>query len=290
MIKKAVIPIAGLGTRFLSLSRVVPKELWPLVDKPMVQYIVEEAVASGINQIIFVLNPEKKMVLDYFKKPSKKLEKILKERKKDYLLEHSKNLEETLRHVSFSFVIQKEALGDGHAILQAKKLVGEEPCAILFSDDIVESKTPCLLQLTKIFKTCQKPVLALYRMPKEKLSNYGVVDVEKIASHLHKIKKIVEKPPIEKAPSDLTIVGKYIIVPEVFDYLKKMAPNHRGEIILADTLDKMVKDGKMIYGYEFEGEWQECGSIQEYLRSNLYLSLKHSKFGPELRKHLKEIK
>lgn len=273
-IKKAIIPIAGLGTRFLPLSKVVPKELWPLVDRPVIQYIVREAKASGINQIIFVISPEKKVVLDYFKK-SPKIEKILKERKKNHLLTELKNLEDLCQNISFSYVFQKKPLGDGQAIFQAAKIVGSEPCAVLFADDVVDSKIPCLLQLAKIFKTCQNPVVALYKLPKEKLSSYGVVGVEKIANCLYKIKKIVEKPLPEEVPSsDLVIVGKYILTPEVFDYLGKAKPNEKGEILLAEILAKMIKDGKIIYGYEFEGKWLECGNKLNWLESNLYLGAK----------------
>jgi UTP--glucose-1-phosphate uridylyltransferase len=289
-IKKAIIPIAGAGTRFLPLSKTMPKELWPLGDKPLVQYIVEEAMASGIREIIFVVPPKRNLVLDYFKKINPKIEKFLKQRKKEHLLERLKALQAILKEVSFSFVIEREPLGDGHAVLQAKKAVGGTPCAVLFSDDVVESKKPCLGQLAEVFKTCQKPVLSLHRLAKERLPFYGIVDVEKIASRLFKIKRIVEKPSADEAPSDLTITGKYILTPEVFDYLKKMPPNSRGEIILADALEKMVRDGKMVYGYEFEGEWWECGNIQAYLESGLHFSLNHPQYGLELKKFLKQMK
>ena len=293
-ITKVVIPIAGLGTRFLPLSKILPKELWPLVDKPVIQYIVEEAKNSGISDIIFVISPEKKIVLDYFKKyyfqKSPKLEKTLKDRKKQEMLKELISLEELCRDLNFSFVLQKKPLGDGHAILQAKDLVGEEPFGVLFGDDIVDSKTPCLLQLAKIFKTCQKPIVSLQRVPKERLSSYGVVGVEKIANRLFKVKKFVEKPTAEAAPSDLAIVGKYILTPEVFDYLKKAKPTKSGEIILANTFAKMIEDGKMIYGYEFEGEWLECGTKDGWVQCNFQLSLKHPKFSPQLKGILKKIK
>jgi len=286
-IRKAIIPIAGLGTRFLPLSKVLPKELWPLVDKPVIQYIVEEAKTSGISQIIFVISPEKKVVLDYFKKyyfqKSAKLEKNLKEKNKISFLQELKKLEDLCQNLSFSFVFQKKPLGDGQAVLETQDLVGEEPAAVLFGDDIVDSKIPCLSQLSKIFKTCQKPIIALQRVLKEKISSYGIVGIEKIADRLYKIKKIAEKPPLEVAPSDLAIVGKYIITPEVFSYLKKALPNKGGEIILAETFDKMIKDGKMIYGYEFEGKWLECGNKADWLKSNLYLALKHPQYGKELK-------
>jgi len=288
-IKKAIIPIAGLGTRFLPLSKVVPKELWPVVDKPMIQYTIEEAKNSGIKQIIFVITPETKAVLNYFKK-SPKIEKILKERKKDHLLEEIKDLEDLCKDISFSYVFQKKPLGDGHAVLQAKNLIGKEPCFVLYPDDIVESKTPCVLQLIQVFKTAQKPVIALYRLPKEKLSLYGIVGGEKITSRLYKIKKIVEKPSIEEAPSNLTIVGKRIITEEVFDYLKKAKQSEKGEIYLTEVIAEMVKDGKIVYGYEFEGKWLECGNKLGWLESHLYLSLKHPQFGDKLKKILKEIR
>ncbi len=289
-IKKAIIPLAGAATRFLPLSKVVAKELWPLVDIPVIQYIIEEAKNSGIQEIIFVLSPENKKVLDYLK-PSPKIEKILKARKKESILAEMKNFEELFKDISFSYVLQKKPLGDGHALLQAAKLVGEEPVACMFGDDIIESKTPGILQLAEIFKTCQKPVVALHRLPKERIPAYGVVGVEKIANRLYKIKKIIEKPSLEEAPSDLAIVGRHILTPEVFDYLKKAKPTKKGEIILAEVLNNhMLKDGKVIYGYEFEGNWLECGDKIRWLKSNLYFSLKHPKFGPELKNYLKELR
>ena len=293
MIKKAILPIAGLGTRFLPLSKIFPKEVWPLVDKPVIQYLVEEAKQSGISEIIFVISPEKKVVVDYFQKyylqKSPKLEKRLREQGKVNLLEELKKLEELCQGLSFSFVFQKKPLGDGHAILQAKDLVGDEPVAVLFGDDIVESKTPCLAQLIKVFKTAQKPVIALSEVSKEKVSSYGIVGIEKIANRLFKIKKIVEKPVINKAPSDLAIVGKYILTSEVFDYLKKAKPSKKGEIILAEVLEEMIGDGKIIYGYQFEGQWLECGTKEGWLECHFYLTFKHPQYGLKLREVLKTL-
>lgn len=289
-IKKAIIPLAGLGTRFLPLSKVVSKELWPLVDVPIIQYIIEEAKNSGIQEIIFVLSPENKKVLDYLK-PSPKIEKILKERKKEDILAEIKKLEELLKDISFSYVFQKKPLGDGHALLQAAKHIEDEPVVCMFGDDVIDSKIPGALQLAKVFKTCQKPVIALSRLPREKLPFYGIVGIEKIANRLYKIKKIIEKPSLETAPSDLAIIGRHILTPEVFDYLKKAKPTKKGEIILAEVLNnQMLKDGKLVYGYELEGNWLECGDKLRWLKSNLYLSLKHPKFGPELKNYLKELK
>jgi len=289
-IKKAIIPIAGLGTRFLPLSKVVPKELWPIVDAPIIQYIISEAKQSGIKEIIFVLKPENKKILDYLK-PCPKIEKILKEKKKEDILFEVKNLEELCKNLSFSYVMQKEPLGDGHAILQAAKFTGDEPVACMFGDDIIDSKIPGVFQLAKVFKTCQKPVIALNRQPKEKIPHYGIVSVEKIANRFFKIKKIIEKPSLEQAPSDLAVIGRYILTPEVFDYLKKARPSKKDEIILAEVFNNyMLRDGKVIYGYELEGKWLECGDKLRWLKSNLYLSLKHPQYGPELKDYLKESK
>ena len=288
MVKKAIIPIAGLGTRFLPLSKAVPKELLPLADKPIIQYLIEEARDSGIEEIIFVLNPNNKKMAEYLK-PSLKLEKILKERKKTDILEEVKELEDLFRGLTFSFVIQKEPLGDGHAILQAAKLVKDEPVACMFGDDIIDSDTPGIAQLEKVFRTCEKPIIGLYKPPKETLPSYGVIKNEKIANRLHKVKGIVEKPKADKLPSDLAIVGKYILTPEVFHYLKRVKPSGKGEIILAEAFNLMLKEGKLIYAYEFDGEWFECGDKAKWLKSNLHFSLNHPKYGPELRRFVKKI-
>lgn len=293
IIKKAIIPVAGVGTRFLPLTKVGLKEFLPLVDKPLIHYVVAEVCRAGIGQVIFVTNPKRKEVLEYFKK-SPELEETLKERKREHLLGELEKINKISENVSFSSVFfssasQKRPLGDGHAILQAASLASQESCAVLFPDDIIDSKTPCIEQLIKVFKTCRRPVIAIKQIPKEKVSRYGVVMVEKIAHRFYKIKKIVEKPSLKEAPSDLVIVGRYIVTPEVFDELKKTKPNKRGEIILADALSKIVEDGKTVYGYEFEGEWLDCGEKLNWLKSNLYLSLKHPQFGQEIKKYLKEI-
>jgi len=292
-VKKLIIPIAGLGTRFLPLSKIIPKELWPLVDKPVIQYIVEEAQASGIKEIIFVNRPDKKEVQDYFKKYINKIpeiEEVLRQRKKNHLLKELKNLEKITKKISFSYVLQKEPLGASHAVFQAKNLIKKEPCAVMWADDVVESKVPCLLQLIKVFQKYQKPVIALYQIPKESFQFYGMVKVEKIANRIYKIKKVVEKPLIEKAPSNLAAVGKFIITPEVFDYLKKIPFDLKTDVALDEILGKMAEKEKEVYGYEFEGRWLECGNKLAYLKSNLYLSLKHPQFGLKLKKNFKILK
>jgi len=291
--------VAGLGTRFLPLSRAISKEFFPLVDKPIIQYIIEEVKKSGIKEIVFVTSPQSgpqsKAILSYFQK-SPELEKMLLKRKKDKILKELKDFEEIFDGISFSSVVQKTPLGDGHAILQAAKQINKEPVAVSFGDDIIDSDEPAISQLINIFKTCNAPVVALKQLPIEKVSAYGVVAVEKIANHLYKIKKIVEKPEgpggYPEAPSNLVIVGKYILTPEVFQYLKKAGghPDKKGEIILAEVFDKMLSDGKIIYGCELKGEWLECGDKLKWLKSFFYLTLKDPRFGPELRNYLKQIR
>ena len=288
-IKKAIIPVAGLGTRFLPLSLVVSKEFFPLVDKPIIQYIIEEVKKSGIKEVFFIISPKQKMILNYFKK-SPELENILIKRRKEKLLKDLKSFEEVFDGISFSFVVQKNPLGDGHAILQAQKLVGSEPIAVSFGDDIIDSQEPALLQLMNTFKTCSAPVIALKSLPKEQIGAYGSVAVEKIAHNLYKIKKIIEKPTVNEIQSNLVVVGKYILTPDVFDYLKKSKPSAKGEIILGEVFDKMLNDGKTIYGYELKGEWLECGDKLKWLKSFLYLALKDPIFGKDLKEYLKGIK
>lgn len=290
-IKKAIIPIAGLGTRFLPLSKVLPKEFFPLIDKPAIQYIIDEAKNSGIKEIIFVNRPEKKEIERYFTQyatNSPELEEILKDRGKNELLRELANLENDARQITFSYVFQQKQLGDGHAILQAKTATNCEPCLVLFGDDIVDAKTPCSQQLIKIFEKYQKPVIALYKLPEEKLSSYGVVRVKKINPRLYKIEGIEEKPAPGRAPSNLAIVGKYVINSQVFDFLENTSSRAQDEIRLADAFNKMIKQGLTIYGYEFEGKWLECGNKISYLKSNLYLSLKDPRFKEELKRFLWE--
>jgi len=291
-IKKVIIPMAGLGTRFLPLSKVVPKEFWPLADgEPVIQSIINEAVDSEIKEIIFVLSPGNKKILEYLK-PSSKIEKILKERKKQDLLERYKIFEKSVKEISYSYVYQKNPLGDGHAVLQAFKLLNKnEPVAVLFADDLVIGGTkPCLSQLITIFKSCEKPVLALSQVDKEKIHSYGVVQVEKIAHRFFKIKTIVEKPKFGEEPSDLAICGKYILTPDIFEFLEKAKPNDKKEIILAEVFREMLNQGKTIYGYQFEGKWLECGTKDLWLKSLVYLALKNYEKRAELIKFLKKNK
>ncbi len=288
MVKKAVIPIAGMGTRFLPLSKVVPKELFPLAGKPAIHYIIEEARNSGVKDITFVTRPNKKEILDYFEE-STKLNKILKLKKRKYLLKDLEEVRDLIKGISFSTVSQKDPLGDGHAILQARKNIKKKPFGVFFADDIIDSKTPCLEQLDKVFETAQAPVLALKEVGEERTPNYGIVEVEKISNRLYKIKGIIEKPELGKAPSNLAVVGRYILTPEVFDCLEEESVNSKGEVILANALKRFLDSGKMIYGYEIKGKWLECGTKSSWLESNLYLCLKDPKFKMKAKEIMKEV-
>ena len=244
---------------------------------------------SGIEEIIFVVAPGQKTILNYFKR-SPELEKLLIKRKKEKILKELQEFETMFEGISFSFAQQKQPLGDGHAVFQGGKKLKNEPVAVSFGDDVIDSDVPAIQQLAEIFKTCSSPVLALKSMPADKVGAYAAVQVEKIASRLYKIKKIVEKPEPGKQPSNLAVIGKYILTPEVFDYLKKAKPSKRGEIILAEVFDKMLSDGKAIYGYEINGEWLECGDKLKWMKSFFYMALKDDRFKEELRQYIKTIK
>lgn len=288
-IKKAIIPVAGLGSRFLPLSLIMSKEFLPLGLKPVIQHIVEEVKNSGIKEIIFVINAKQKTIQSYFKKfPD--WEKMLVKKKKDALLKELKEFEEVSEGLSFSFVTQKQPLGDGHALLQAGKLLNNEPVAVSFCDDVVDSVDPALAQLMDIFRTCNAPVIALKSLPAGKIPAYGNVVVEKISSNLYKIKKIIEKPEPEEIQSNLVIVGKYILTPQVFSYLKKAKPSEKGEVILGEVFDQMLNDGMPIYGYELKGDWLECGDKPKWLKSFVHMALKDPVYGKELREYAKTLK
>ncbi|MDD4990387.1 MAG: UTP--glucose-1-phosphate uridylyltransferase [Candidatus Pacebacteria bacterium] len=288
-VKKVIIPVAGLGTRFLPMTRIMPKAVLPVVDEPMAAWIVKEAKESGINDITFIVSENTKITLDYFK-PKTKLSQILEKRGSLDVLEKLRKMEKGLEGINFSFVVQPEPRGDGDAVLKAKKQVEKEPFGVLFHDDIFFGKQPPISQLIKVFQTSQKPVIGLKKISQDKLSAYGVASVEKIATHLYKIKKIVEKPKPGEAPSDLAFCGRYILTPDIFHYLGKTPLTQKGELILADAFSAMLDDGKVIYGCEIEGDWLECGKTVDWLKSSIFLALQHKEYGPAIREWLKKIK
>jgi len=271
-VKTAILPIAGLGTRFLPLSKVIPKEFFPLGSKPVIQYIVEEALETGVEKIVFVISPEKKEIFDkyilkYFKEDPDLLA-ILKKRKKQEAIEALN----TILKIDWEYTIQKEPLGDGDAILKAEKFVQNGPFIVLFGDDIsFNPGGPSMaVQLVNAHSKIQKSLLCLYKMPKEKLSSYGVPRVKKVKDRLYKIEDLIEKPK-ENPPSSFACVGKYLLTPEIFDYLKKTKA-HNGEIILANALRSMIQDKKEIYGLDVQGRWLECGTKGKWMESFLYFS------------------
>jgi UTP--glucose-1-phosphate uridylyltransferase len=288
-VKKAIFPIAGMATRFLPLSKVISKELIPLVDKPLIHYIVDEALNSGIREIQLVTRKNQKDVVEYFKS-NPELEKILREKNKKEDLAVLKEMDEVLKTIKFSSSIQKKAAGNVDAICQAREFAGKDPVGVFFCDDIIYSKdVPGFQQLKEVYETCQRPVVALKRMPREVLHKYGVVAVEKIANNVYKIKKVVEKPKGE-APSDLVIVGRYIITPEVFEKIEENKSMRMNDYSISQVLGEMAEEGKVVYGYEIKGEWLECGDKMTWFKSFLTLLLEHPEFGHKARELLKEIR
>jgi UTP--glucose-1-phosphate uridylyltransferase len=286
-VKKAIFPIAGLGTRFLPLSKTLSKEMIPLVDRPLVHYSVKEAYDSGIKEIQFVTRPKQKEVLEYFSR-NKKLEDFLTEKGKKKELELLRSLD--VFDIDFSSAIQKKPAGDANAIYQSKNFVGKDPCAVFFCDDVIYSDEPGLLQLNEVFKNCQCPVLGLKRLPKEKLHSYGVVEGDKIANGFYKVKKVIQKPKNGETDSDLAVMGRMILTPDVFDYIEKHKKLLQKDFSIVQVLGMMADEGRPVYGYEIKGDWLECGSRSSWLKSFLHLLLNDSEFGPEAKEFLKNVK
>jgi len=265
-VKKAIFPIAGLGTRFLPQSKAIPKELLPLGDKPLIHYAVEEAVLSQIEKILFIQRKGQKGAFEYFKR-NKALEEILEEENKEKELLALKEIENLANNVLITAKTQRKPIGIASAIYQARDFAFKEPCAVCFSDDIIDSKVPCLEQLQEIFSTCESPVLALKKVSPDRISSYGIVKVEKIANRFYKIKGTSEKPKLEDAPSNLAIVGRMILTEDVFDFLGKNREMTAKNVSISVALGEMAELGKAIYGYEIEGNWLECGDITSWYKS-----------------------
>lgn len=284
-ITKAILPVAGFGTRFLPATKAQPKEMLPVIDKPVIQYLVEEAVASGIEEIIFVTGRGKRAIEDHFD-VSYELEDTLVEKNRHDLLEIVQKISGLAR---FSYVRQPKPMGDGHAILCARHLVGaDESVAVLFGDDLVDGKIPALKQLIDVYEKYHDPVIALSKVPMEDVHRFGVVDTIALSERTHEIKRFIEKPKTEEAPSNLIVVGKYIITPEVFQKLEE-SRNDEGEIRLANAFVKMIAENKALYGYEFEGDRHDCGDKFGFVKATIKLGLKHPEIGEKLREYLKNL-
>jgi len=282
-IKKAIFPVAGMGTRFLPATKAQPKEMLPIVDKPIIQYLVEEAVASGIEEIIFVTGRGKRAIEDHFDY-AYELEQILNNNGKKELL---KTIREISDMAKFTYVRQKEPKGAGDAILCANHLIGDEPVAILYGDDLVFNKKPALLQLIEVYNKYQDPIVALEKISRKEIHKYGVIDGVKIAPRTFQINNLVEKPKLGTEPSDLSIVGKYIITPEVIKELKKIKT--KGELFLTDALLAVAKK-RAVYGYQFEGKRYDCGSKIGFIKATIDSGLQHKETKSELKKYIKGLK
>ena len=284
-VRKAVFPAAGLGTRFLPATKASPKEMLPLVDKPLIQYVVEEAVASGIESVIIVTGRGKSAIEDHFD-VSFELEALLRERGKEDDLRLVRRIADMAR---FSYVRQREALGLGHAILQARDLVGDEPFAVMLSDDIIDSKTPALRQLLDVYEQYDAPVLATMEVEGEVISRFGALDVEEVTDGVYRIKDMVEKPPLAQAPSNLAIIGRYVLTPDIFDEIASTRPGAMGEIQITDAMRALLQK-RDFYAVRFEGTRYDAGDKLGFLVATVEFALKHEDLAPEFRQYLESLK
>ena len=284
-IKKAVFPVAGLGTRFLPATKANPKEMLPIVDKPLIQYAVEEAIQSGITELIFVTGRNKRSIEDHFDK-NIELEASLIASNKNLLLESIRSIIPS--HVKCIYTRQSEPLGLGHAVLQAKTIINDEPFAVLLADDLTDAHTPVLKQLIMQHQKEQSSVIAIEDIPKEKTVQYGIVDVGDSKNNLYKINSIVEKPQPKDAPSTLGVIGRYVFNAEIFDCLEKIKPGKGGEIQLTDAI-QMLLGQQAIFAYLFDGKRYDCGDKLGFIKANIEFSKKHPEIGKEFTAFLKSV-
>src|SRR5438270_470388 len=288
-VRKAVFPAAGLGTRFLPATKAQPKEMLPIVDKPIIQYGVEEALAAGCDQIIIVTGRGKSAIEDHFD-VSYELEKMLEERGKTELLSIVRQISDMI-HVAY--VRQKEAMGLGHAVLMARELVGDEPFAVLLADDVIDAAVPCLKQMIDVYEETGASVLATQRVEGAAISAYGVLDgkpaqTDKFGGRLYEVGNVVEKPKLEDAPSNLAIIGRYVLTPAIFDMLERTPLGAGGELQLTDGL-RMLLEKEKIYGFEFDGKRHDAGDKLGFLKATVEFALKRAELGPQFREYLKTL-
>jgi len=289
-VRKAVFPAAGLGTRFLPATKAQPKEMLPIVDKPIIQYGVEEAIHSGIQNIIIVTGRGKTAIEDHFD-VSFELEHLLETRNKKELLAIVRNISDM---INVSYVRQKEALGLGHAVLRAMELVGGEPFSVVLADDVIEAETPCLRQLLDVHSFFCAPVLAVMEVPADTISSYGAIDAEPVthngrSDRVYRIRDLVEKPKQNEAPSNLAIIGRYVLTAEIFDSLQAIEPGTGGEIQLTDALRHLLRS-RPIYAYRFEGTRYDAGDKLGFLKATVEFALRRHDLGDEFREYLKGLK
>ncbi len=284
-VRKAAFPAAGLGTRFLPATKAQPKEMLPLVDKPLIQYGIEEALASGINSIIIITGRGKNAIEDHFD-VSPELERILEQRGEMELLRTVKNISDM---VNLAYVRQKEALGLGHAILTARELIGNEPFACFLGDDVIDSEVPCVRQLLDVFSERQHPVVAIEEVDPSEVSSYGIISGQLVADNLYQIQDMVEKPAAEEAPSNLAIIGRYVLTPDIFESLQEVQPDRKGEIQLTNGLRLLLKK-RPIFGYKFSGTRYDAGNKLGFLQATVEMALKRPDLGEAFRKYLLSLK
>jgi len=283
-IRKAVIPVAGLGTRFLPATKSIPKEMLTIVDRPTIQHIVEEVVASGIEQIILVTSQGKAAIENHFDYDFE-LDTILQMKKKVKMAEELNHISNLIDIVS---VRQKKPLGLGHAIWSTRNVVGDEPFAVLLGDDLVLSDEPCCSQMLSLFKEVQESIVAIQRVPKDQTKNYGIVEGTPYNERTYKIDRMVEKPSPGTTESDMAIIGRYILRPEIFALLEETRPGHGGEIQLTDALVKLSRQ-RVMYAFEFRGSRFDAGDKLGYLKAIIAFGLRHPQLGAEFRKHIKQV-
>jgi UTP--glucose-1-phosphate uridylyltransferase len=284
-VRKAVIPAAGLGTRFLPATKSLPKEMIPVVDKPAIQYIVEEIVGSGIKDILIITGRGKRAIEDHFDK-SLEINEALKE-KGDH--DSLKTLEEIEAMADIHYLRQKEALGTGHAIIKARAHIANEPFAVLYGDDLVISEIPCIRQLMDLYEKYSCTILAVQEVPKEKVSSYGIIEGKKVNGEVFLLERLVEKPEPSKAPSNLAFLGRCILDPAIFDILDKTPPVKNGkEIQLTDAIEELAKR-KAVYAHKITGNWHTVGDPLSHLKTSIEFALKNEKIGAELKTYLIEI-
>jgi len=285
-VRKAVFPVAGMGTRFLPATKANPKEMLPVVDKPLIQYAVEEAISAGIEELIFVTSSSKRAIEDHFDK-NYELEAELERKGKDELLNIVRSV--VPKGVSCVYVRQAEALGLGHAVLCAKPVVGNEPFAVILADDLINGGgRSCLTQMSQVFAQHQCSVLGVERVAPEDTDKYGIVDATALHGRIEKVNSIVEKPKPEEAPSNLAAVGRYILMPEIFSLLENTGKGAGGEIQLTDAIASLL-DKDQVLAYEFQGKRYDCGSKLGYLQATVEYALEHEQLGEEFRSYLKQF-
>ncbi len=284
-IAKAVFPAAGLGTRFLPATKASPKEMLPLVDKPLIQYVVEEAVSSGIEEVVVVTGRGKRAIEDHFD-VAFELEEELKAKGKHKILSEVQRIADL---VTFCYIRQKKALGLGHAVLTAKRVVGNDPFAVLLGDDIIDAEVPALRQMMDVFQRYPSTILAIQKVPRSQTHQYGIIDGRRIENGVYLVKDLVEKPSPTESPSNLAIIGRYILTPEIFSALEQTKPGKGGEIQLTDGL-KLLMAKQPIYAYEFQGKRHDAGDKLGFLKATVEFGLKNREFGNEFRDYLRKLR